>query len=104
MDYTAVLTALKASITSSFAVLTTKVKAISSAVTTHFNDRDNPHKVNKKQVGLEFTPNFKVATKDESELGVASDRLMTPERTAQAIVKLAPDRTVDLETKFWQGL
>lgn len=104
MDYTVVLAALKTTITASFNVLTTKVKAISTAVSTHFNDRTNPHGVNKKQVGLEFVPNWKPATKDDAESGVASDRFMTPERTAQAIVKQSPDKTIDLETKFWQGL
>jgi len=45
----------------------------------------------KADVGLDNVENFEIATQAEAETGTASNKYMTPERTAQAIIELAPD-------------
>lgn len=47
--------------------------------------RDNPHQVNKAQVGLELVENFGVATSEEAIAGVASDKYMTPVLTKEVV-------------------
>jgi hypothetical protein len=47
--------------------------------------RDNPHEVTKAQVGLEFTPNFPVASPTEAIDPLITNRLMTPYTTALLI-------------------
>lgn len=51
----------------------------------HTSDFDNPHNVTKAQVGLINVENYAIASQLESEAGVATDKYMTPLRTAQAI-------------------
>src|SRR5690606_21784694 len=55
----------------------------------HTSNTNNPHSVTKEQVGLGNVENFPVATQAEAEVGTATNRYMTPERTAQAISVLA---------------
>lgn len=45
--------------------------------------------ITKTQVGLGSVENYSIASKSEAEAGTASNRYMTPERTAQAITELA---------------
>lgn len=59
----------------------------------HTTRIDNPHRVTKDQVGLGSVGNYAVASQAEAEAGTASGRYMTPQRTKQAIEKLAPKLT-----------
>jgi len=51
----------------------------------HVDDKTNPHKVTKSQVGLGNVENYYVASEVEARAGSRSDRYMTPLRTADAI-------------------
>jgi len=57
---------------------------------THAANTSNPHSVTATQVGLGNVPNYSVASQMEAEAGTATNKLMTPERVAQAIDALAP--------------
>ena len=54
----------------------------------HTADKNNPHEVTKTQVGLSQVQNYPVASLTEAQAGTATDRYMTPQRTAQAISAL----------------
>lgn len=62
-------------------------------VDAHANLKTNPHGVTKAQIGLPNTPDYAPATKAEAEAGTATNKVMTPERTKEAILKLAPPPT-----------
>ncbi|MEC1178552.1 phage tail protein [Metasolibacillus meyeri] len=64
-------------------------QAIDKGTTSHANDKNNPHAVTKVQVGLGSVENYSIATQAEAEAGTAVDKYMTPQRTKQAIDKLA---------------
>lgn len=55
----------------------------------HTSDLNNPHKTTKGHVGLGSVENYPIASKAEAEAGVATNRYMTPQRTAEAINILA---------------
>lgn len=55
----------------------------------HMDNKNNPHGVTKAQVGLGSVENYPIANKAEAVAGVASNRYMTPQRTAEAIDELA---------------
>lgn len=57
----------------------------------HVSDKSNPHEVTVTQLGLENVPNFPVASMVEAQAGLASDRLMTPQRDKQAFDKWLAD-------------
>lgn len=57
----------------------------------HIADNNNPHAVNKAQVGLGNVDNYLTATQLQAEAGVATDAFMTPLRTSQAIQALVKD-------------
>ena len=52
----------------------------------HTSDLNNPHQVTKTQVGLGLVQNYPQANSEESRLGFAQDRYMTPFGTRQAII------------------
>lgn len=57
-----------------------------------FNQRtDNPHQVTKAQTGLGNVQNYGLATKAEAEAGTSNAKYMTPQRTKEAIDKIAGD-------------
>jgi hypothetical protein len=56
----------------------------------HSNLYNNPHSVNKTQIGLSNVQNYATASKAEAEAGTSSLRYMTPLRTKEAILALAP--------------
>lgn len=56
----------------------------------HLYETDNPHQVTKAQVGLSSVGNYGLATQAEAEAGTSAVKYMTPQRTKQAIEKLAP--------------
>lgn len=67
------------------------LQASGGGLSTHINDRSNPHQVTKAQVGLGSVQNYGIATKAEAEAGVATNKYMTPIRVAEAIAKQGGD-------------
>lgn len=63
-------------------------------LTTHVENKQNPHGVTKAQVGLGSVENYGVATQEEAEAGTATNRYMTPARVFQAISKWVGDKFV----------
>ena len=59
--------------------------AVGSDIQAHLNGPRNPHQVTKSQVGLGSVENFDVATKQEAELGLVNNKMMTPLRVNEAI-------------------
>lgn len=57
-------------------------------VTEHIDNMSNPHNVTAAQVQLGNVQNYGLANQAEAEAGTASNRYMTPLRTAQAITAL----------------
>lgn len=60
-----------------------------TGLTKHLNDKNNPHEVNKTQVGLSNVQNLALASEPEAEAGASNARYMTPLRTRQAIEAIA---------------
>jgi hypothetical protein len=56
-----------------------------SVIDAHVKDTNNPHQVNKTQVGLSDVPNHPMATQPEAEAGAINERFMSPLRTMQLI-------------------
>ncbi len=59
------------------------------SITAHINDTDNPHQVDKGQVGLGNVSNFGVATAQEARDGVSNVKYMTPALVKEAILAIA---------------
>lgn len=59
-------------------------------IQSHISSTSNPHSVTATQVGLGNVDNYATASQGEAEAGTATNKFMTPERTAQAIAALAP--------------
>ena len=57
----------------------------------HITNKENPHEVTKKQLGLENVDNFQTATKINAEEGTAYSKFMTPIRTREAIEFQVPN-------------
>ncbi|MGP9042093.1 hypothetical protein [Cytobacillus kochii] len=64
----------------------------------HEDNKNNPHATNKEQVGLGNVPNYSAATQAEAEAGAKNDKLMTPQRTKQAIEKFAQTPPITANT------
>ncbi|WP_265595985.1 hypothetical protein [Verrucomicrobium sp. BvORR106] len=84
-------------------------KADASTLSAHTGNTSNPHSVTAEQVGLGSVPNYGVASQVEAEAGAVTDKLMTPERTAQAIAALGGGggggaRTLDIQIFSTPGL
>lgn len=60
-------------------------EAAEGASKNHIQNFDNPHKTNKKHVGLGDVDNFKTATDDEMKIGQATNRFSTPRGVSLAI-------------------
>lgn len=54
----------------------------------HENSRNNPHAVNKAQVGLGNVLDYGIATTQEAQAGIVNNKYMTPLRTYEAIIQL----------------
>lgn len=67
--------------------MTDEETGVEAKLNHHAADKNNPHGVTKKQVGLESVQNYGVATQAEAEAGISAAKYMTPERTSQAIDK-----------------
>ena len=65
------------------------VDTVRTALATHVADQNNPHAVDKTDVGLNNVENYAIATAAEAQGGTVSNKYMTPQRTAQAINALA---------------
>lgn len=65
----------------------------------HADDHDNPHQVTKDQVGLGYVMNHPPASRSEAETGTREDRVMSPLRVRQAIVRFAHSYTDDHEKR-----
>ena len=55
---------------------------------THLDDVDNPHRVDKEDVGLGFVDNFKTATVAETIEGMLNNRFVTPSGVRQLIASI----------------
>lgn len=62
---------------------------VDERLTRHEDDTDNPHQVDKSQVGLSAVNNYGTATKQQAEEGLRDDLYMTPLRTKEAILMQA---------------
>ncbi|HEY9571043.1 MAG TPA: phage tail protein [Metalysinibacillus sp.] len=62
-------------------------KQAATLVTTHVDDKTNPHNVTKAQVGLAKVLDYELATEADAEAGTSHQKYMTPLRTKQAIEK-----------------
>ncbi|MNO37869.1 hypothetical protein D3C76_279600 [compost metagenome] len=60
--------------------------------TDHTSRKDNPHEVDKLQVGLGSVENYPIATQEQAEDGTEASTYMTPLRTKEAIGKLSATR------------
>lgn len=63
-----------------------------NAITTHIADKNNPHGVNKAQIGLSLVQNYGIATDLQAQEGLDNASYMTPARTRAAIIKIAGDQ------------
>lgn len=59
------------------------VDKISTALTAHEGNADNPHNVTKSQVGLEKVDNYPTAKQSDAEAGTDANKFMTPLATTQ---------------------
>lgn len=57
----------------------------------HLKDRDNPHAVDKDQVGLGLVQNYPMATDAEAAAGTARNRYMSPATTAAMITAISSE-------------
>ncbi|MFY0742167.1 hypothetical protein AB1K09_06495 [Solibacillus silvestris] len=69
------------------AKMTDAETGVEAKLNQHAADKNNPHGVTKKQVGLENVQDYGVATQAEAEVGTSTTKYMTPQRTKQAFDK-----------------
>ena len=65
--------------------INTDVGAVNTALTNHINNKSNPHKVTKGQVGLGSVVNYGIASQQEAQNGSVDNKYMTPLKTKQAV-------------------
>ena len=63
------------------------VYTVQQNLNTHMEDKNNPHKVNKNQVGLGNVPNFRKATDTDAVDNTNDNTFMTPHTTYVAVSK-----------------
>lgn len=68
--------------------INTDVNSVLEALTTHKNDKENPHGVTKSQVGLGSVNNYGIATAAEAKAGTSNSKYVTPVRVKEAIEAL----------------
>lgn len=64
------------------------VDKISTSLTAHEDNLENPHNVTKKQIGLENLSNFGIASVDEAINGLTNEKYMTPKNVKAVTDKL----------------
>lgn len=89
MDLVALLAALESAMRTYYNSLKTSLDSLRNNVQVHIDNIDNPHLVDKKQIGLGYVQNFPIATQAEAEAGLNNHAYMTPLRVAQSIGALA---------------
>ena len=67
------------------------VALVGNALGLHITDTENPHQVNKEQVGLSNVNNYATATQAEAEAGVSNNLFMTPFLVLKSIAKNVGD-------------
>lgn len=65
--------------------INTDVASVNSALTTHKNNEENPHKVTKSQIGLGSVENCGIASTNEAKAGNVNNKYMTPQRVKEAV-------------------
>ncbi len=63
------------------------INASQGSIGNHVTNMNNPHGVDKSQVGLGLVQNFSIANLTEAEAGVRNDRYMTPATTRSLVLK-----------------
>lgn len=63
----------------------TDIASVNEALTNHIQNKNNPHKVTKSQVGLGNVLNYSMATKTEATTGASNNKYMSPQRTKEAM-------------------
>lgn len=79
------------------------VNGVQTNLTTHIDDANNPHKVNKSQVGLSLVENYRPSTQQEAEDGIALNVVMTPLRGMQQITKYISTNVTPVITSHVQN-
>ena len=67
---------------------------------THLDDVDNPHRVDKEDVGLGFVDNFKTATVAETIEGMLNNRFVTPSGVRQLIASINTEPVASHTARF----
>ncbi|MFW9604391.1 MAG: hypothetical protein ACMV0F_05510 [Trichlorobacter sp.] len=67
---------------------------------THLDDVDNPHRVDKEDVGLGFVDNFKTATVAETIEGMLNNRFVTPSGVRQLIASTITEPVASHTARF----
>ena len=67
---------------------------------THLDDVDNPHRVDKEDVGLGFVDNFKTATVAETIEGMLNNRFVTPSGVRQLIASINSESVASHAARF----
>ena len=67
---------------------------------THLDDVDNPHRVDKEDVGLGFVDNFKTATVAETIEGMLNNRFVTPSGVRQLIASINTESVASHAARF----
>ena len=65
--------------------LSTRIDALNTSLTSHTENKSNPHGVTKAQVGLGSVQNYGIATSAEAKAGTAANKYVTPALVADAI-------------------
>ena len=66
----------------------------------HLDDVDNPHRVDKNDVGLGFVDNFKTATVAETIEGMLNNRFVTPSGVRQMIASINTESVASHAARF----
>jgi hypothetical protein len=85
MNLSALLQNLLAMMQVYYSGLATKLTSVVGSIRAHVVNTDNPHQVDKVQVGLGRVQNFPIATEAEALDGLSNSAYMTPLRVKQAL-------------------
>lgn len=68
--------------------LSARIDTLNTSLTSHTENKSNPHDVTKAQVGLGSVQNYGIATSAEAKAGTATNKYVTPALVADAIAAL----------------
>jgi hypothetical protein len=83
MNLVALLTVLNAQLQAYFGLVRGRIATLVTRLNAHVFDMENPHKVDKNQLGLDMVQNWEPSTKQQAIDGVNNSSYMTPKRTAE---------------------